>query len=97
LIFIWDSLCLLTDQVLPTSSDDGLVEYVPSMPLSKVLSEHRTIHKYLAQWQSEPHGKALHHQQVLVTKAIDYHGKGETHHLLQGLISNPYLSFRHAA
>jgi len=26
------------------------------MPLSKVLSEHRTIHKYLAQWQADPGG-----------------------------------------
>ena len=33
--------------MLPTSSDDGLVEFVPSMPLSRVLAEHRTIHKYL--------------------------------------------------
>jgi len=46
----------LFHQVLPTSSDDGLVEFVPSMPLSKVLSEHRTIHKYLAQWQADPAG-----------------------------------------
>lgn len=34
-------------KVLPTSSDDGLVEFVPSQSLSKVLSEHRTIAKYL--------------------------------------------------
>ncbi|MEW5302904.1 MAG: hypothetical protein WDW36_005643 [Sanguina aurantia] len=43
-------------KVLPTSSDDGLVEYVPSQPLSKVLAEHRTIHKYLAQFQADPAG-----------------------------------------
>jgi hypothetical protein len=35
-------------QVLPTSADDGLVEFVPSTPLSVVLAEHRTIHRYLA-------------------------------------------------
>ena len=43
-------------KVLPTSGDDGLVEFVPSTPLSKVLSEHRTIHRYLMQWQADPAG-----------------------------------------
>jgi hypothetical protein len=43
-------------QVLPTSSDDGLVEYVPSMPLSRVLAEHRTIHRYLALSAADPSG-----------------------------------------
>ncbi|KAG1669979.1 hypothetical protein FOA52_016240 [Chlamydomonas sp. UWO 241] len=42
--------------VLPTSGDDGLVEFVPSTPLSKVLSTHRTIHRYLSQWQADPGG-----------------------------------------
>lgn len=35
-------------QVLPTSSDDGLVEYVPSVPLSRILAEHKTIHRWAA-------------------------------------------------
>jgi phosphatidylinositol 3-kinase len=41
-------------RVLPTGSDDGLVEFVPSAPLSRILAEHRTIHKYLAQSQADP-------------------------------------------
>jgi hypothetical protein len=43
-------------RVLPTGSDDGLVEFVPSAPLSRVLAEHRTIHKYLAQTQADAKG-----------------------------------------
>eukprot|EP00877_Chromochloris_zofingiensis_P002248 jgi/Chrzof1/12023/Cz06g18140.t1 len=43
-------------KVLPTSSDDGLVEFVPSAPLSRILAEHRTIHRYLAQTQAESSG-----------------------------------------
>jgi phosphatidylinositol 3-kinase len=43
-------------RVLPTGSDDGLVEFVPSAPLSRILSEHRTIHKFLAQTQADPTG-----------------------------------------
>lgn len=39
-------------KVLPTSSEDGLVEFVPSLPLSLVISEHRTVHRYLAQFPS---------------------------------------------
>ena len=54
-------LCAARAQVLPTSSDDGLVEFVPSTPLSRVLSEHRTIHKYLAQWQADPSGEGAEH------------------------------------
>eukprot|EP00882_Tetradesmus_deserticola_P028805 GHRQ01032100.1.p1 GENE.GHRQ01032100.1~~GHRQ01032100.1.p1 ORF type:complete len:238 (+),score=109.83 GHRQ01032100.1:461-1174(+) len=42
--------------VLPTGSDDGLVQFVPSTPLSRILAEHRTIHKYLAQTQADPQG-----------------------------------------
>lgn len=41
-------------RVLPTSGDDGLVQFVPSTPLSRVLAEHRTIHKFLLQHQAEP-------------------------------------------
>lgn len=43
-------------RVLPTGSDDGLVEFVPSAPLSRILAEHRTIHKYLAQTQADAAG-----------------------------------------
>eukprot|EP00200_Dunaliella_tertiolecta_P009890 CAMPEP_0202375868 /NCGR_PEP_ID=MMETSP1127-20130417/6472_1 /ASSEMBLY_ACC=CAM_ASM_000462 /TAXON_ID=3047 /ORGANISM="Dunaliella tertiolecta, Strain CCMP1320" /LENGTH=1054 /DNA_ID=CAMNT_0048973485 /DNA_START=2551 /DNA_END=5712 /DNA_ORIENTATION=+ len=43
-------------KVLPTSSDDGLVEFVPSTPLSRVLSEHRTIHKYFSLTAAQPSG-----------------------------------------
>lgn len=42
--------------VLPTGSDDGLVQFVPSAPLSRILAEHRTIHKFLAQTQADPQG-----------------------------------------
>lgn len=46
-------------RVLPTGSDDGLVEFVPSAPLSRILAEHRTIHKYLAQTQADPTGEGV--------------------------------------
>jgi hypothetical protein len=39
-------------------SDDGLVQFVPSAPLSRILAEHRTIHKYLAQTQADPQGES---------------------------------------
>ena len=38
------------------SIDDGLVEFVPSVPLSKILSENRSIQKYLSILQSDPNG-----------------------------------------
>lgn len=38
-------------------SDDGLVEFVPSAPLSRILAEHRSIHKYLAQTQADAQGE----------------------------------------
>ncbi|EFJ45030.1 hypothetical protein VOLCADRAFT_40672, partial [Volvox carteri f. nagariensis] len=43
-------------KVLPTSCDDGLLEFVPSVPLSAVLAEHRTIHRFLALTQADPTG-----------------------------------------
>ncbi|GIL50814.1 hypothetical protein Vafri_6947 [Volvox africanus] len=43
-------------KVLPTSCDDGLLEFVPSVPLSAVLAEHRTIHRFLALTQADPAG-----------------------------------------
>lgn len=43
-------------KVLPTSCDDGLLEFVPSVPLSVVLAEHRTIHRFLALTQADPSG-----------------------------------------
>ncbi|KAG2448608.1 hypothetical protein HYH02_006498 [Chlamydomonas schloesseri] len=43
-------------KVLPTSCDDGLLEFVPSVPLSAVLAEHKTIHRFLALTQADPGG-----------------------------------------
>jgi hypothetical protein len=43
-------------KVLPTGGDDGLVEFVPSQPLSRVIAEHRTLHRYLALTQADPSG-----------------------------------------
>jgi hypothetical protein len=34
-------------RVLPTSSDDGMIEFVPSTSLAAVLRDHRTIHRFL--------------------------------------------------
>lgn len=34
-------------RVLPTGADEGLVEFIPSAPLSRVLSEHRSVHRWL--------------------------------------------------
>ncbi|RMZ56798.1 hypothetical protein APUTEX25_002887, partial [Auxenochlorella protothecoides] len=35
--------------VLPTSSRDGLIQFVPAVPLARLLATHRSIHRYLAQ------------------------------------------------
>lgn len=44
-------------RVLPTGSDDGLVEFVPSIPLSRLLADHRSIHRFLlANGQGDPSG-----------------------------------------
>ena len=44
-------------QVLPTSAIDGLIEFVPaSLPLSQVLREHGTIHRFLARRHPDPKG-----------------------------------------
>ncbi|KAK9811578.1 hypothetical protein WJX72_006428 [[Myrmecia] bisecta] len=43
-------------RVLPTSSDDGLIECVPSTALAKVLAEHRSIHRFLAERHPDPTG-----------------------------------------
>jgi phosphatidylinositol kinase/protein kinase (PI-3 family) len=43
--------------VLPTGSDNGLVEFVPSVPLSRLLADHRSIHRFLlASGQGDPSG-----------------------------------------
>jgi phosphatidylinositol 3-kinase len=42
--------------VLPTSSSDGLIEFVPSFPLAAILSEHRTIHRFLGLHQPDSTG-----------------------------------------
>jgi hypothetical protein len=38
---------LLKRRVLPTSATDGMIEYVPSVSLARVLAEHRTITRFL--------------------------------------------------
>ncbi len=43
-------------RVLPTSSDDGLIEFVPSVPLARVLAEQRTIQRFLALHHPDPKG-----------------------------------------
>jgi hypothetical protein len=45
--------------VFQLGADDGLVEFVPSLPLSRVIQEHRTLHKYLALTQADPSGEGL--------------------------------------
>lgn len=46
--------------VLPTNVDDGLVECIlPSTALARVLAEHRSIHRYLAQFHPDPEGVPL--------------------------------------
>ena len=42
--------------MLPTSADDGLVECVQAVALARVLSEHRSIHKYLQLHSPDPQG-----------------------------------------
>ena len=43
-------------QVLATSTSDGLIEFVPSTPLARVLAECRSIHRYLAMHHPDPAG-----------------------------------------
>eukprot|EP00201_Polytomella_parva_P010936 CAMPEP_0175050788 /NCGR_PEP_ID=MMETSP0052_2-20121109/7445_1 /TAXON_ID=51329 ORGANISM="Polytomella parva, Strain SAG 63-3" /NCGR_SAMPLE_ID=MMETSP0052_2 /ASSEMBLY_ACC=CAM_ASM_000194 /LENGTH=273 /DNA_ID=CAMNT_0016315013 /DNA_START=106 /DNA_END=927 /DNA_ORIENTATION=- len=43
-------------RVLPTGSDEGLVEFVSGFPLSTVLADHRSIHRFLSIHQSDPRG-----------------------------------------
>eukprot|EP00850_Spirogloea_muscicola_P004644 SM000020S05994 [mRNA] locus=s20:381175:386922:+ [translate_table: standard] len=49
-------LRLTTYQVLATGADDGMVEFVPSLPLAQVLAENKTIVKYLQQFHPEDGG-----------------------------------------
>lgn len=42
-------------RVLATGTSDGILEFVPSMPLAQVLAE-RTIVRYLARHHPDPHG-----------------------------------------
>jgi hypothetical protein len=44
-------------QVLPTSSSDGLIQFVPSVPLARLLADHRSIHRFLAMHHPDPKGK----------------------------------------
>ena len=42
--------------MLPTSADDGMIEFVPSVSLARVLAEHRSIHRFLTLHNSDPDG-----------------------------------------
>ena len=42
-------LSCLCRRVLPTSPDGGMIEFVESVPLARVLAEHRTILAFLHQ------------------------------------------------
>lgn len=44
--------------MLATSPDDGLIECIPSMALANVISEHRSITRYLALHNPDPEGMA---------------------------------------
>jgi hypothetical protein len=50
--------CCCCFTAIAAGSDEGLVQFVPSAPLSRILAEHRTIHKYLAQTQADPQGES---------------------------------------
>mmetsp|Transcript_20231 Transcript_20231/g.60979 ORF Transcript_20231/g.60979 Transcript_20231/m.60979 type:complete len:864 (+) Transcript_20231:256-2847(+) len=41
-------------RVLPTSAGDGMIEYVPSVSLARVLAEHRTIQRFLLLHNEDP-------------------------------------------
>lgn len=43
-------------RVLPTSSEDGLIECVPSVALARVLAEHKTINCFFAISNADPTG-----------------------------------------
>ncbi|CAD7699398.1 unnamed protein product [Ostreobium quekettii] len=44
-------------QVLPTTADDGLVEFVKSSALARILAEHKTIQRYFEQHHPDPAGQ----------------------------------------
>lgn len=50
---------LLDLRVLPTSATDGMIEYVPSVSLARVLAEHRTITRFLHIHHPDASGTAL--------------------------------------
>ncbi len=45
-------------RVLPTSASDGMIEYVPSISLARVLAEHRTISRFLQIHHPDPSGSS---------------------------------------
>ena len=45
--------------MLPTSASDGMIEYVPSVSLARVLAEHRTITRFLQQYHPDASGARL--------------------------------------
>lgn len=44
--------------MLPTSATDGIIEYVPSVSLARVLAEHRTITRFLQIHHPDASGEA---------------------------------------
>ncbi|GMH39569.1 hypothetical protein BSKO_07467 [Bryopsis sp. KO-2023] len=54
-------------QVLPTSADDGFVEFVGSSALASILSKHKTIQKYLQGYHPDPNGPFGLEEEVLNT------------------------------
>ena len=44
-------------RVLPTSSEDGLIECVPSVALARVLADHKTINRFFAINNADPAGE----------------------------------------
>lgn len=54
-------------KVLPTSADDGFVEFVRSSALASILNKHKTIQKYLHIHHADPSGPFQLEQEVLNT------------------------------
>lgn len=42
--------------MLATSSEDGLVEFIPSVAMARVLADHKTIQRYFAIHNADPSG-----------------------------------------
>ena len=53
----FDLACIQHRRVLPTSSEDGLIECVPSVALARVLADHKTINRFFAINNADPAGE----------------------------------------